>query len=148
VQHVPNFRVSDVMGRDWEFNYADGRLILMEFWSTTCVPCERAMPAMKRLQSDYGRSGLEIVAVACEADASFETRARDVEAVARRKELNYKVYLERDGRVGEMQRLFELRWVPTLVLLDRRGNVLWRGGATDTDMARLEEIVKSYLTRR
>jgi thiol-disulfide isomerase/thioredoxin len=148
MQRVPNFRVSDVIGRDWEFNYADGRLILMEFWSTTCVPCERAMPAMKRLQSDYGRSGLEIVAVACEADAPFETRARDVEAVARRKELNYKVYLEREGRVGEMQRLFELRWVPTLVLLDRRGNVLWRGGATDTDMARLEEIVKSYLTRR
>jgi thiol-disulfide isomerase/thioredoxin len=148
LQRVPNFRVSDVIGRDWEFNYADGQLILMAFWSTTCEPCKRAMPAMKRLQSDYGRSGLEIVAVACEADAPFETRARDVEEVARRNELNYKVYVEREGRVGEMQRLFELRFVPSLVLLDRRGAVLWQGGATEADMARLDDIVRSYLTRR
>jgi thiol-disulfide isomerase/thioredoxin len=147
-QRVPNFLVSDVMGNDWEFRYANGRLILMEFWSTTCMPCQRAMPAIKRLQSDYGRSGLEIVAVACEEQAPLTTRARAVEEVARRKELNYKVYLERDGRVGEVQRLFNVQWLPTLVLLDRQGNVLWRGGATETDMARVEDIVRTYLTKR
>ena len=56
-QRVPNFTVSDVVGSDWEFRYASGRLILMEFWSTTCVPCQRAVPAMKKLQGDYGASG-------------------------------------------------------------------------------------------
>jgi thiol-disulfide isomerase/thioredoxin len=129
VQRVPNFVVSDVLQADWEFRYAAGRLILVEFWSTTCVPCARAVPAMKRLQADYGESGLEIVAVACEADAPLASRARAVEEVARRKELTYKVYLEREGRVGEVQKQFNVQWVPTLVLLDRQGNVLWRGGS-------------------
>ena len=136
------------MGSDWEFRYASGRLVLVEFWSTTCVPCQRAVPAMKRLQADYGASGLEIVAIACEADAPFHVRARDIDEVARRKELNYRVYLERDGRVGEVQRQFNVQWVPTLVLLDRQGTVLWRGGATDTDMARVDEVIKTYLTKR
>ncbi len=147
-ERVPNFIVNDVTGGDWEFRYAAGRLILVEFWSTTCVPCQRVMPPMKRLQADYGASGLEIVAVACEADAPLSTRARDADDVARKRELNYKVYLERDGRVGEVQRLFNVQWVPTLVLLDRQGTILWRGGATDTDLARVEELVKEYLTRR
>ena len=147
-QRVPNFVVSDVVGADWEFRYASGRLILVEFWSTTCVPCQRAVPAMKRLQADYGASGLEIVAIACEADAPFHARARDVDEVARRKELNYRVYVERDGRVGEVQRQFNVQWVPTLVLLDRQGTVLWRGGATDTDMSRVDDAIKSYLMRR
>jgi thiol-disulfide isomerase/thioredoxin len=147
-QRVPNFIVSDVMGSDWELRDARGRLILVEFWSTTCVPCQRAVPAMKRLQADYGESGLEIVAIACEADAPFNTRARAVDDVARRKELNYHVYLERDGHVSEVQRLFNVQWVPTLVLLDRNGTVLWRGGATDTDMTRVNEVIKEYLTRR
>ena len=145
---VPNFIVSDVTGGDWDFRYARGRLILVEFWSTTCVPCQRAMPAMKRLQADYGASGLEIIAVACEADAPFNARARDADAVARRHELNYQVYLEREGRVSEVQRLFNVQWVPTLVLLDRQGTILWRGGATDTDLAQVEETIKGYLTRR
>lgn len=147
-ERVPNFLVSDVLGSDWEFRYCKGQLILMEFWSTTCVPCMKAIPGMKRLQNDYGESGLEIVAVACEPEASLNARARDADDVARRKELNYKVYVERDGRVGEVQKLFDVKWVPTLVLLDRKGNVLWRGGATDTDLARVEEVIKPYLTKR
>jgi thiol-disulfide isomerase/thioredoxin len=147
-QRVPNFVLSDVTGQDWELKYAAGRLVLVEFWSTTCVPCARAVPAMKRLQADYGQSGLEIVAVACEPDAPFNQRARAVDELARRKELTYHVYLERDGRVSEVQRLFNIQWVPTLVLLDRQGAVLWRGGATETDLGRLEELVRGYLTRR
>ncbi len=147
IQRVPNFLVSDVTGGNWEFRYAEGRLILMDFWSTTCVPCQRAIPTIKRLQADYGGSGLEVVAVACE-EGAFAARARAVDTASRRKELNYKVYLERDGRVGEVQRLFRIQWIPTLVLLDRQGNVLWRGGATDPEIARLDEIIKTYLTKR
>jgi len=145
---VPNFTVNDVLGQEWQLRNATGRLVLAEFWSTTCVPCARAVPSIKRLQENYGRSGLEIVAVACEPDASFEDRARAVEASARKKELNYRVYLERDRRVGEVQRLFGVQWVPTLVLLDRQGTILWRGGASEADLSRLDDMVKGYLSRR
>lgn len=145
---VPNFMVTDLVGRDWEFRQASGRLVLLDFWSTTCGPCMRAVPAMKRLQADYGGSGLEVVAVACEADAPFAERVKPVEEVARRKEMNYRTYVERPGHVGEVQRLFNVQWVPTLVLLDRQGNILWRGGATDTDLTRAEEVIKSYLMKR
>jgi thiol-disulfide isomerase/thioredoxin len=147
-QRVPNFVVSDVTGQDWEFRAASGRLILLEFWSTTCIPCSRAVPSIKKLQGDYGQSGLEIVALACEPEAPFSTRAQTIHEVSRRKELNYRVYLEPDGKVGEVQRLFNVQWVPTLVLLDRQGNVLWRGGATEADLARVETIAKTYLSRR
>jgi thiol-disulfide isomerase/thioredoxin len=145
---VPNFALNDMTGQDWELRTATGRLVLVEFWSTTCAPCMRAVPSIKRLQTDYGQSGLEIVAVACEPDAPFPQRARTVDDLARRKELNYRVYVERDGRVGEVQRLLNVQWVPTLVLLDRQGAVLWRGGVSEADLGRLEGIVKEYLTRR
>jgi len=147
-QRVPNFVVSNVLGEEWDLRSASGRLILVEFWSTTCVPCARAVPSIKRLQSDYGRSGLEIVALACESDGPFQARATAVDAVARRKELTYKVYLERDGHIGEVQRLFGVQWVPTLVLLDRQGTVLWRGGASDPELGRLDVLVRDYLSRR
>jgi thiol-disulfide isomerase/thioredoxin len=145
---VPNFVVSNVLGEDWDLRSATGRLILVEFWSTTCIPCARAVPSIKRLQTDYGRSGLEIVALACEPDGSFNERATAVDAVARRKEMTYRVYVERDGRVGEVQRLFNVQWVPTLVLLDRQGTVLWRGGASEPELERLDGMVRDYLSRR
>lgn len=147
-QKVPNFRLADMTGRDWEFQYAHGRLILMDFWGTHCTPCMNAIPAMKQLQANYGASGLEVVAVACEQDAPIETRIRNVDEKARQKQVNYPVYVERDGKVGDVQRLFNVQFLPTLVLLDNKGNILWRGGATATDMTRLEEFVKNYLTKR
>ncbi len=145
---APNFVLADLTGSEWEFRYARGRLVLLDFWSTTCGPCKRAIPSIKRLQADYGASGLEVVAVACEQDGPFAQRAKWVDEVARQKEVNYKVYLERDRRVGEVQTLFNVQYVPTLVLLDRQGNILFRGGGTDTDFARVEGIIKSYLTNR
>ncbi len=147
-QKVPNFLVTDLTGSEWEFRYAAGRLILVDFWSTTCGPCLRAVPAMKKLQANYGQSGLEIVAIACEANDTLARRSREVEEVSRKKEMNYRVYLERENRVGEVQKLFQVQWVPTLVLLERNGTILWRGGATETELARLDEVVKEYLTRR
>ncbi|HEX3149960.1 MAG TPA: thioredoxin-like domain-containing protein [Gemmataceae bacterium] len=147
-QRIPNFVVSDITGQDWEYRAATGRLVLVEFWSSTCIPCARAVPSIKKLQNDYGQSGLEIVALACEPDAPFNARAETIHEVARRKELNYRVYLEPDGKIGEVQRLFNIQWVPTLVLLDRQGAVLWRGGATEAELARLEDIAKTYLSRR
>jgi thiol-disulfide isomerase/thioredoxin len=147
-QRVPNFTVSNVLGEDWDLRSASGRLILVEFWSTTCIPCARAVPAIKRLHADYGRSGLEIVALACEPDGPFRERATAVDAVARRKEMTYKVYVDREGHAGEVQRLFGVQWVPTLVLLDRQGTVLWRGGASEPELARLDGMVRDYLSRR
>jgi hypothetical protein len=47
-----------------------------------------------------------------------------------------------------VQRLFGIQWIPTLVLLDRQGNILWRGGATDPEIARLDDIIRTYLTKR
>lgn len=147
-QRVPNFALCDVLQADWDLRSARGRLVLVEFWGTTCLPCARAVPALNRLHADYGASGLELVAVACDPEGPLASRARLAEEVSRKKGMTYKVYVEREGRVGEVQQLFDIRYVPSLVLLDRQGAVLWRGGATDTDLARAEEVIKAYLTRR
>lgn len=145
---APNFVVSDLLGSDWEFRYAAGRLVLVDFWGTHCTPCMRSVPALKRLQSDYGQSGLEIVAIACEGNAPFAERAKAVDEVARKKELNYRVYLERENHTGEVQKAFAVQFVPTLVLLDRQGTILFRGGGTETDFARLEQVIREVLSKR
>jgi thiol-disulfide isomerase/thioredoxin len=143
-----NFTLYDPeRGDDWEFRYAQGRLILLDFWKTNCGPCIRAMPEVKRLAGLYGASGLEVIGVACEDPAPRVEQASAVSQLARRQELNYRVLL--DSERGDVQRRFGVQRYPTMLLLDRQGNVVWRGvGAMRENFDQLEETLKRGLTRR
>ncbi|WP_170151620.1 thiol:disulfide interchange protein TlpA [Microvirga subterranea] len=40
-----------------------GRTILVNLWATWCVPCRQEMPALDKLQAEFGGSDFEVVAV-------------------------------------------------------------------------------------
>jgi thiol-disulfide isomerase/thioredoxin len=132
---------------EWKFSTASGRLVLLDFWSTTCTPCLKALPETNQLASLYAASGLEVVGIACEAPDSFEVQAKSVSSIGQRNRLKYGLYL--DGEKNPAQRLFQVKAVPTMVLLDRKGNVLWRGsGASRENFEQLEEAIKRGLKRQ
>src|SRR5207237_321880 len=62
----PNFALIDTLDRPWDFATSRyGSLVLMEFMTTTCVPCKNAIPVLADFQSRYGSAGLQVIAVAC-----------------------------------------------------------------------------------
>lgn len=40
-----------------------GRLVWLNFWTTSCVPCRTEMPAMQRLSEAYADDGLTVVGI-------------------------------------------------------------------------------------
>lgn len=145
---VPNFSLLNLYGDDWNYHQASGQLILLHFWSTTCAPCAKAFPKVNRLAKDYGGEYLEVVGIACEPADSWKDRVKKVESVWKNKGAVFQTYLEADGRVGGVQRMFNVNTIPRLVLLDRKGNTLWEGGASDRELADLERTINDALKRR
>lgn len=145
---APAFALADISGKEWSLKKATGRLVLLDFWGTHCGPCMRTVPTVNRLHTDHGANGLEVVALACEGHAPFAERARTVEEVARRKDMKYGVFLERENHSGEIQHAFGVYFVPTFILLDRTGNILFRGGGSDGDLSRLEQVIRENLATK
>jgi thiol-disulfide isomerase/thioredoxin len=50
---APDLALSDLDGRAWTLDDADGRLVWVNFWATSCEPCRTEMPAMERLAEAY-----------------------------------------------------------------------------------------------
>ncbi|MBY0459756.1 MAG: redoxin domain-containing protein, partial [Gemmataceae bacterium] len=83
----------DAQERPWEVSAVGaGGLALLEFMTTDCPHCPRAVPILKDLQARYGAAGLQVVGVLCD-DLSQKERARAAAEYARKYELNYAVYV-------------------------------------------------------
>jgi thiol-disulfide isomerase/thioredoxin len=52
---APELALVDLDGREWSLAdaAADGRLVWVNFWATSCEPCRTEMPAMQRLAEEF-----------------------------------------------------------------------------------------------
>lgn len=63
--------------RDVRLSDFRGRVVLLNFWATWCVPCLKELPDLDLLQQRYGALGLQVIAVSDESPEvlrAFESR--------------------------------------------------------------------------
>ncbi len=98
-----------------------GRVVLLNFWATWCVPCREEFPDLVRLQKDLAPRGLQIVGVS--TDFAGQTAA--VESFLASMKPNFDNYRKKSG--GDQQAFIEAvdgKWggeLPFSVLYDREG---------------------------
>jgi thiol-disulfide isomerase/thioredoxin len=145
---VINFALPDAYGAPWEWKAnRKGKVALLDFWRTSCVPCLHAIPELCILQERYGWSGLEVIGIASEPSGSFEQQKDSVARVANLKRTNYRLLLNSGPNQRDLLDKFDVRAFPTLVLVDERGHILWRheGGLSRSDLDALEQQIKRRL---
>jgi thiol-disulfide isomerase/thioredoxin len=144
-QPAGNFTLLDTLHRTWNFaTHKSGSVVLVEFITTTCGPCKRAIPVLTDLQARYAAAGLQVIAVVCD-DLPETQRAAAAAKYAREQNLNYALFIE-PGEAGSVRDRFDVKAYPTAVLLDSSGTVLWQGHPADPRNP-IELAVKKALGR-
>jgi thiol-disulfide isomerase/thioredoxin len=141
-----NLALYDLNHQPWELKTnRHGKLVLLDFWGTMCLPCRETIPHLRILQEQYGQAGLEVVGIACESGGSFEEDARKVQSIGQRLGINYRQLLSGDNCPVRNQ--FNIRTIPTLILIDENGWILWRTDAALNAHQReeLELLIKRRL---
>lgn len=112
-----DFTLRDLDGRDVHLSDYLGRVVLIDFWATWCVPCAAELPELERLYRAQADAGFVVLAVAMDGP---ETVAQ-VAPFARRYGLTFPVLLDEETRVVGVYD--PKRVAPMTVLIDRRGLV-------------------------
>jgi cytochrome c biogenesis protein CcdA/thiol-disulfide isomerase/thioredoxin len=132
-----------------------GRVVVLDFWTYSCINCLRTLPYLKAWDAAYRDDGLTILGVHS-PEFAFERKAGNVRSAVRDLGIRYPVALDNEF---ETWNAFANRYWPAKYFIDRRGHLrfahfgegaydeservirllLAEGGAAPADTARIRE---------
>lgn len=112
----------------------NGRLILIDFWTYSCVNCLRTQPHLNDWHKKYADLGLTIIGVHT-PEFDFEKIESNVARAIKDERIKYPVVLDPDYKVWN---LYANRWWPRKFLIDQRGYIIYdhvgEGAYAETEM--------------
>ena len=60
---APDWQLNDLNGKTVKFSDFRGKVVILDFWATWCIPCRIEIPHFVALQKQYGDKGLNVIGV-------------------------------------------------------------------------------------
>ena len=114
-----NFSFKDIDGKKVSLSGFKGKVILLDFWATWCVPCKQEIPGFIELQKKYGGRGLQIVGV------SVDDSLNMAKQYATQMKMNYPVLLA-EGKEDILKAYDPIPSIPVSIIIDRAGRIVSR----------------------
>lgn len=112
---APKWKLTDVNGKEVSSEQFKGKVVVVDFWATWCVPCRHEIPGYVDLANKYGKDGLVIVGVSMD-----EGEPATVKAFVEKYAVSYPVVIGGDEIVSAFG---GVEGLPTAFLIDRNGHI-------------------------
>ena len=112
---APNLTLRDINERPFTLSSYGGKVVLINFWATWCVPCRTEIPDLVKQQRRYRKQGLRIIGITYPPEKLAEVR-RFVRAL----KINYPVAI---GTRATKLLFTTSETLPMTVVIDRDGVV-------------------------
>lgn len=114
---TPPLELSDMKGARHRLADYRGKVVLVNFWATWCVPCRDEMPSIERLRASLDSRRFAVLAVNL---AEPESRIQKfLDAVP----LGFPVLLDRDAKIA---RAWQAKLLPATYIVGPDGSIRYR----------------------
>jgi thiol-disulfide isomerase/thioredoxin len=132
----PNWELTGSDGKTHRLSDYRGKLVLLDFWASTCPHCRRSMPAIQKLHDTYSGRGVALFALNCRDRG-------DIDPVAYVRDQGYS-YFVADGNRAAID--YSVRGIPAFFVIDGEGRLLHRDtGYNEEKERQLIGIIERYL---
>lgn len=115
---MPPYQSTMLNGTPFDVADLRGQVVLLNVWATWCGPCRYEIPVLKALHDKHRAQKFQVVGITVD-EKDFE---EDVKKYVEGEKVQYPIVLDPEGRIGS---LFEVSVLPTSILLDREGTIVW-----------------------
>ncbi|MBN2209665.1 MAG: TlpA family protein disulfide reductase [Candidatus Coatesbacteria bacterium] len=133
---APEFTLKDVKtGKPVSLSDFKGKVVLIDFWATWCIPCRKAMKFYEELFREKHKEGLVILTI------SIDQREDKVADFLKKRPVSFPVLHDPDKTL--MEKYGVLR-IPTTFVIDKDGKIQnkYVGIVEKVLKARVEELLK------
>ncbi|NMM27580.1 MAG: TlpA family protein disulfide reductase [Glaciimonas sp.] len=134
---APQLTYTSLSGEKITSQSLRGKVVMVNFWATSCVTCIKEMPDMVKTYNKFQGKGLEFIAVAMSYDPP-----NYVLNYAKTRSLPFKVALDTDGAAAKA--FGDIKLTPTTFVIDKEGNILKRY-VGEPDFAELHQLLGKAL---
>ncbi len=135
---APNVTFISIAGDKISTDSLRGKVVMVNFWATSCVTCVKEMPQMVETYNKYKGQGLEFVAVAMQYDPP-----NYVLNFTETRQLPFKVAID---SAGDIARQFgDVTLTPTTFVIDKNGRII-KEYVGEPDFAALHKLLEKELS--
>ena len=137
-----------VDGRAVDLAALRGKVVLVDFWATWCVPCMEEMPAVKAVYEKYHAAGLEIIGNSFDKAPAATGTPRTMEKTAEQlrkfladQNMPWPQFYDGNYWSNKYSKQFSIDSIPALFVVDKKGVVV----RTETGPFDLDAEVRKQL---
>lgn len=130
---APAFTLKGFDGKPLSLEQFRGRVVLLDFWGTFCMPCVKALPELQALHAKYESRGFAVIGVTVDENAAHVKKA------TARAKVTYPIV----QAMPPVWSAYKINALPSLVLVGRDGKIVKRYGGEADRAAMLAEIEKA-----
>ena len=122
--------LKDLIGVEQRLSAYRGRIVVLNFWATYCVPCRKEMPDLAAIQNSYAPLGVQVIGATAEA----LTEKPKILQFVRETGVNFPVWV--GATVEDMARFGLGPALPGTAIIGRDGKVVYatRSPVTESEL--------------
>ncbi len=141
-QTVRNYTLQNVNNEKVDLYDLKGESItVLDFWTTWCKPCKKAIPQLNILYDEYKEQGVQIIGINCDGPRTVAK----VPGVSQSLQIKYPVLIDINS---DILNALNLSNFPTLVILDSNNKVKYmHEGFVPGDEEEIAEAIQNQLKK-
>jgi thiol-disulfide isomerase/thioredoxin len=132
---APTFGDMGFDGKPLSLEGLQGRVVVLDFWATWCVPCVQSMPKIQKIADKFADQPVTVVGINQDSKGKDEA----IKQFLTDKKITFRQFLDPVGKLG---RKYRVAGIPCTFLIDRKGIVqaVHMGLAPDLDDLLAEQV--------
>lgn len=113
-----DFAEKNMEGRTVRLSDYDGKIVLLEFWGSWCMPCREGHPELVSIYNEFKPQGFEILGIAADVNKDFLLDA------IRKDKLPWQNLSDLQGDRTQAAVIYGVSYYPANFLIDRNGTIV------------------------
>lgn len=138
---APNLKLPTLNGETVTLESLRGKVVLINFWATWCIPCRKEMPSMQRLWLQLDHSKFHILAI----DIGEDKTAINKFLSAFDQPPTFAIALDKESAT---LKTWPVKALPTTFLIDHQGRMAYQAiGGLEFDSPASVGVIQALITR-